>query len=62
MPPQLADHPPEPPVLAYLWRWYNELSSPLTWQEIRAWAEFSRFHVERWEGVVLIRIDGLMRS
>jgi hypothetical protein len=62
IPPQLADHPVEPERLAYIWRWYNELPSPVTWQEIHAWAQFSRFQVERWEGVLLIRIDSIMRT
>jgi len=62
IPQQLADHPPEPEHLAYLWRWFNEIPSPLTWSEIRAWSELSGHRPERWEGVLMIRIDALMRT
>lgn len=62
IPPQLADHPPEPARLAYIWRWFNELPSPITWREIFAWSQISGHKVERWEGVLLIRIDELMRA
>ncbi len=61
MPRQLAAHPSEPEAFPWLWRWLSEIPSPITWAEIRAWSEISGIQVERWEGILLIRLDRLMR-
>jgi hypothetical protein len=52
----------EPPELAYLWRWFNELASPITWREIAAWSRVTGIHVERWEGVFLMNLDQAFRG
>lgn len=62
IPAQLQGHTTgEPERLAWIWRWLNEIPSPITWSEISAWGSCSGIQVERWEGVLLIRLDRLMR-
>jgi hypothetical protein len=64
--------PPEPPPaplprrLAYLWRWFGEISmglaatgmapSRLTWPDVAAWSQLMGVKIEPWEARVLIRL------
>lgn len=61
-------HQPEiPKQVRYLWRWYCELSqgkqhngmsySPLSWQEMQAWATLTRRNLAEWEVYALRIID-----
>jgi hypothetical protein len=61
-PRQLVEHPDEPEAFPWIWRWLNEIPSPITWSEINAWSQISRIQVERWEGILLIRFDRMMRT
>lgn len=62
IPPQLARHGPEPPAAPWIWRWFNEIPSPITWREIRAWSETTGIRIERWEAVLLMRLDQKTRT
>lgn len=62
MPPELLKHPEEPPCLAHVWSWFCEMTTPLTWIEIEAWSRIAGIVPERWEGVLLLRLDILRRE
>jgi len=59
-------------VVQYIWEWFCDLSGgrsyseagpgPLTYTEIRSWAELTREELEAWEVKVLKRIDRLFIS
>ena len=60
-PQELVDHPEVPPHFSWVWDWFFDYPSPITWSEINAWADSAGFHVERWEGELLIRLDNLRK-
>jgi hypothetical protein len=67
----MPEAPPFPYELTYLWNWFTEIASGLqgngwgapvvTWEALRAWAEFMRVGLEPWEASALIRV-GLVRA
>lgn len=69
IPARLAEIPPMPEQLAYVWAWFCELErartgngfglNPLSYTEIKAWADLSGSNVEPWEVAVLKRFDAV---
>jgi hypothetical protein len=69
MPKVLADIPKMPDELTYLWDWFCDLDSarggngfglnPLSYAEIRAWADLTRVQPDPWEIETLRRIDSV---
>ena len=57
-PQELEDHPERPPHFPWIWDWFFDFPSPITWPDIRAWSD-GYTHVERFEGELLIRLDNL---
>ncbi|MGI9277483.1 MAG: phage tail assembly chaperone [Endozoicomonas sp.] len=58
-PEALADQPPLPEELAYLWEWFLELrtSEALTFTEIHYWTQLTQKRIRGWEVDVLRSID-----
>lgn len=66
-PKELAEIPPMPEALAYLWEWFLQLDgarggngfglNPLSYAEIQAWAQLTRLQPEPWEVSAIKRID-----
>jgi hypothetical protein len=65
----LEDHPPIPPLAAYLWSWWVDLAStrtssgfgpnPLTRHDLHAW-EADTFHrLNGWERATILKLDAL---
>jgi hypothetical protein len=61
-PAELVKHPAEPTSFPHLWRWLNEIPSPITWGELRAWAYFTGHHIQRWEATLLFQADRISRT
>lgn len=63
-PPQLANQPPLPELVTYLWHWFLELrgSSPITFAEIDAWSRVTGKPVTGEEAKVLRTLDILSRN
>ena len=60
-PQELIDHPEEPPHYAYVWEWFFDFCSPITWPDVKAWAWASGIKPTRWESELLIRLDNLRK-
>jgi len=64
--------PRVPMVFGYIWEWYVELREaqqhgpfgfqPISYAEIRAWAELTRSRPRPWEVRWIRRLDNVMRS
>lgn len=61
-PAQLAEQPTQPEELAYLWAWFCELRSPVTWAEIDAWARRAHPSLSGWEAEQLVHLDRLRNA
>jgi len=59
LPKQLAEAPPFPEGLSYVWDWYMELATtePLPYAEIKAWAEIMDIDVLPWEAKLVKSLD-----
>jgi len=60
-PQELIDHPESPPHFVWIWEWFFDFPSPVTWSEINAWSTRSGIEPARWEGELLIRLDNLRK-
>ena len=56
-PEELADHPESPPHFPWVWEWFFDFNSPITWPDIKAWSDIYGLPVARWEGELLVRMD-----
>jgi hypothetical protein len=47
-----------------LWEWYDEICQPepITFQEIKAWADISQRPLLYWEADILMQLDRLFRK
>lgn len=61
-PQELIDHPIEPPHFEWVWDWFIELPTPVTWTEIKSWSWASGLKPSRWEGELLISLDNLRNN
>ena len=69
MPATLAEIPPMPDELAYLWHWFLDLDaargsngfgiSPLSYVEIKAWSDLTRNTLAPWEIEAIKRLDAV---
>jgi len=66
-PAELENHqddiylPGSPPHFPWVWEWFFELPSPITWFELSAWNQIAGIGLTRWEGELLIRLDHLRK-
>lgn len=60
-PKQLAEAPPPPEGITYLWEWYLEMRTgePLTFSEIRNWSDLTKQELKAWEVDVIRTLDRL---
>lgn len=60
-PKELADQPDFPEELRYIWDWYLEMRSgePLTFTEIKSWAELTQQTLLAWEVDLVRMLDKL---
>lgn len=63
-PPELAEQPPLPEELAYLWGWFVEISSAgdFTWSNLKAWSDLNRVVLDRDETRLLSKLNALYLS
>lgn len=69
LPKELADIPPMPDDLTYLWKWFLELDAargsngfglnPLSYAEIKAWADLLGHKPQSWEIKAIKRFDSV---
>lgn len=68
MPEELAEAPPIPEELQYLWGFFLDLSRqrasngfgilPLQYSDILAWLVLNQLSLDRWELDAILRLDG----
>lgn len=60
-PKELAEQPDFPEELRYIWEWYLEMRSgePLTFTEIKSWAELTQQTLLAWEVDLVRTLDKL---